>query len=443
MLLEPRIACHCTGDGGLSPQELLAPIDTVVVLCMENRSFDHYLGGSLGIVEGRADIVGLTGSESNPAPGGGSVTVFHLDDMTPEDPPHQWDAVHQQWNMGANDGFVAVHEGPNQAQVMGYYLRDQVPIHHALADAYVVCNHYHCSVLGGTWPNRFYLHAATSNGQTANLPVTGLDPIWDVLADAGVSGVNYHHGVAWANGGYFKFNGMGSIDAFKQAAASGTLPNFSIIDPQFFGGGANDDHPSNANVPLAQLLISDIYTTLAQSPQWNRCLFVVIYDEHGGFYDHVSPPTSLDDDAEFGHVGFRIPALVAGPYVRRGCAVDTGFDHVSVLSTLRTRFSLADLNQRMAGTADLSSCIDPTFVKDRAPQPPVMLPRLDVSQSALRRAFEANGRFGPPGHPQHPELVAALRQQGYGRLLRELDPERTLKRQLDDCVRKGIARLVR
>jgi hypothetical protein len=141
-------------------------------------------------------------------------------------------------------------------------------------------------------------------------------------------------------------------------------------------------------------------------------------------------------------VGIRVPALVAGPYVRRGCAVDVGFDHVSVLSTLRTRFSLPDLNQRMGGTNDLSSCIDPAFVKDRAPQAPVLLPRLDVSRSALRRAFEVMGRFGPPGDPQHPELVEALRQQGYGRLLRDLDPQRTLKRQLDDCVRKGIARLV-
>ena len=218
-----------------------------------------------------------------------------------------------------------------------------------------------CSVLAGTWPNRFYLHAATSNGVQSNAPALGLQAVWDPLKNAGATVRNYHHGVAFATGGYLKFDDLAPMSAFMADAAAGTLPNFSIIDPQFFGGGANDDHPSNANVPLAQLLISDIYSALAASPQWNRCLFIVTYDEHGGFYDHVPPPLSGDTDVDFANVGFRVPAVVVGPYVKQGCAIDTVFDHVSVLATAAAKWGIAPLTPRMATTNDLTSCIDPLW----------------------------------------------------------------------------------
>jgi phospholipase C len=425
----------CGDNTSLSPQELLAPIDTIVVLMMENRSFDHYLGGSLGLLEMRADIEGLSGIEMNPKSGGGNATVFHMMNMTPDSPPHSWDPVHAQWNMGANDGFVIEHAGASEDEVMGYYDRNQVPIHHALADAHTVCNHYYCSVLGPTWPNRFHLHGATSNGNKTNAPAFGFNPIWGPLKSAGLSVKNYHHGVAWATGGYFKLDDLASFDAFKQDAMSGNLPNFCIIDPQYLGAGANDDHPSNGDIPLAQLLISDVYSTLASSPQWSSCLLVVTYDEHGGFYDHVPPPPTTDDDAEFAQLGFRVPALVAGPYVRKGCAVNTVFDHPSVLATLTARWGIAPLNSRHAAANDLSSCIDPAYVTGADPQPPVMLPQLSMSMSALRdpKRIRAN---------QHPELIDSLRQQGiYRTIMRRHDPEAMLKRHLDDCVRRGLIRL--
>jgi phospholipase C len=427
----------CDDDGGLSAAELLAPIDTIVVLMMENRSFDHYLGGSLGIVEARPDIVGLTGSETNPAPGGGVVQVHHLTTLTPASPPHGWTAVHNQWNQGSNDGFVIEHEGDDQDQVMGYYLRGDVPVHHALADAHVICNHSYCSVLGPTWPNRFHLHGATSNGMMSNDFVGDFEPLWGPAKAAGMTVKNYHHGIPWATGGYGKLDSdLASFSSFKQAAQAGTLPNFSIIDPLYFGFTANDDHPSNGDIPLAQLLISDVYTALAESPQWNRCLLIVTYDEHGGFYDHVPPPPTTDPDyPAFAQLGFRVPTLVAGPYVRRGCAVNTVFDHCSVLATLSTRWGVTALNARHAAAADYSSAIDPNYVKARAPQPPAMMPRLTVSLSALRERRIVE--------PQHPELIESLKQQGlYRRLWREQDSERQFRRHLDDCVRKGIARVI-
>ena len=421
---------------GLSPEELLAPIDTIVVLMLENRSFDHHLGASYRLHEGRNDVVGPNGSEANPSPDGDSVQLFHMLNTSPKSPPHQWDSAHLQWSQGANDGFVVAHAGSSQHEAMGYFIREQVPVTHALADAYALCNHWYCSLLGGTWANRFHLHGATSKGQKHNLPIAGFEPIWEPAKDAGLTVKNYNHGIPWATGGYGKVDDLATFASFKQDAADGQLPNFSIIDPLFFGIGANDDHPHNYDIGLAQLLIHDVYDTLANSPQWDGCLLVVVYDEHGGFYDHVAPPTTIDlDYPEFAQLGFRVPAIVAGPYVRRGEAVDTVFDHVSVLATVARRWGLSPLNERQANTADLSSCIDPTLVEARSPQEPYQLPPIKLSMDKFRQLRSTDDN-------QHPELADALEQMGLFRsLLRKHSPDVVFKRHLDDCVRRGIARL--
>ena len=370
----------CSGDGGLSAEELLAPIETIVVLCMENRSFDHYLG-ALSLLEGKA-VDGLLGAESNPDPNGNAIGIHLLEDFTVEDPPHGWDACHEQWNGGQNDGFVIAHAGPDQEDVMGYHVRDQIKTHYGLADAYTVCDRWFASVMGPTWPNRFYLHGATSKGQKGNLPVLGFKSFFQVMSDAGLSHTNYYHDVAWASGAYFKLSGLAGIEKFFEHAASGDLPNFVVIDPQFFGNGANDDHPDH-DIQLGQALIASVYEALAQSPQWGKCLFVVTYDEHGGFFDHVPPPTTTDDHAGFEQLGFRVPAVVAGPFVRKGCVVSTTFDHVSVIRTVQRRFNLPSLNARMDATNDLSSCIDPAYLA--SPQPPAVLPPVPVSMSRVFR----------------------------------------------------------
>lgn len=380
-------ACAATSD--LTPQQLLGAIDTIVVLCMENRSFDHYLG-ALTLLEGRGDVDGLIGTESNPDEDGNPVPVYLLEDFTPDDPPHEWDEVHAQLNGGANDGFVTEHGGP---EVMGYHVRDQLPITYALADAGAVCDRFFCSVLGPTWPNRFYLHGGTSNGITGNTPVFGgFTTIQTVLEDAGLSFNNFYHDLPWRAGGYFAFAGNAGIEDFFDKAAQGTLPHVSIIDPQFFGNGANDDHPDH-HVHLGQALIASVYEALAQSPQWGRCLFILTYDEHGGFFDHVTPPAAPDEESDFQQLGFRVPTIVAGPFVRRGCAVSTVFDHTSILKTIAVRWGLPNLTERMAAANDMSSCIDPATLG--RPNPPVQLPEVPV---ILADVF---GRVVPAGRPTH------------------------------------------
>ncbi|MCE9575477.1 MAG: alkaline phosphatase family protein [Deltaproteobacteria bacterium] len=385
----------CAAVSPLDAAALLAGIDHVIVLCMENRSFDHALG-ALRLVEGRADIDGLRGTETNPDPSGAPVAVHPLDDFTPADPPHDWDPCHAQWNNGANDGFVKAHAGASQADVMGYHVRAQLPISWALADQGAVCQRWFASVMGPTWPNRFYLHGATSKGMRSNLPVVGFTSIWQRLADAGVSGVNYYHDVPWAAGGYAKLTGNAPVEQFFEDALVGRLPAFALIDPQFFGAGANDDHPDH-DVRLGQALIASVVNVLGQSPQWAKCLLIVTYDEHGGFYDHVPPPTTVDEDPEFQQLGFRVPTIAIGPGVRRGCAIDTVFEHSSIAATLTRRFGLAPLNARAEAAADLSSVLDPRRVDD--PAPPLVLPPVPLS----RRALAAR-----PEVATHGELAAAI-----------------------------------
>lgn len=375
------IMSDCEDPGSLSFDELLANVDHIVVVMMENRSFDHVFG-SLAL-EGRT-IDGLTGKESNPGAGGGdAVPVFALTDtVVAFDPDHSWNGSRQQWNDGDNDGFVQSYadEGaPDPTLVMGYYERATLPVSYALADAYSVCDRWFCSVMGPTWPNRFHLHLGTSGGMMTNDGVSEIPSIWDRLTESGITNVYYSSNVPFTLT-FGKTDGVEQISAFFEAAAADTLPQFCMIDPVFTDFATDpstgtDDHPP-ADVSMGQAFIASVYAAIANSPAWNRTLMILTYDEHGGFYDHVSPPTTVDDLPEFEQLGFRVPALVIGPHVRRGCVSSTTFDHVSVLSTVTKKWGLEPLNMRVEMTSDLSSCIDPSFVDD--PQPPAPLPMMVV-----------------------------------------------------------------
>ena len=169
------------------------------------------------------------------------------------------------------------------------------------------------------------------------------------------------------------------------------MPALSIVDPILTALDTigNDDHPP-ADVRDGQAFLASIHDALAQSPQWNRCLMVVTYDEHGGFYDHVPPPETADDLPEFRQLGFRVPSLLIGPQVKRGALIDTQFDHASVIATVSKKFDLEPLTARVAAVSDLSSGIDPRFVDN--PQPPIQLPAVELE---LQREFVHPGRnFG-------------------------------------------------
>jgi len=194
----------------LTRAKLLAGIDTIVVLCMENRSFDHYLGARL--LEEGSSVDGLTGDEANPAPDGSRVPIFQMAEFTTVDINHEWSACHAQWNQGANNGFVKAHAGANQNDPMGYHNRAQLPALYQLADAGAVCDRYFASVMGPTWPNRYHLHGASSLGVQTNDMISNFPNVFAKLEAAGVSSMNYFHDVPWAAGAYHRLHGATAIE---------------------------------------------------------------------------------------------------------------------------------------------------------------------------------------------------------------------------------------
>ncbi len=421
----------------LTPQQLLAGIDHIVVLMMENRSFDHFLGAlktDAGYAS-KAAVEGLKGTESNLAPDGTPVPVFKLDNFTPEDPPHGWGAMHAQYNGGKNDGFVTAHAGEHQAEVMGFHDRSQIPLYYWFADNFAICDQWFASVLGPTWPNRFYLHATTARGQQENRPFLfgAPDTIWDRLRDQKLSYKNYAAGVTtWYAGGFvgklLSHNPSAAIGEFFEGAKKGTLPSFSLIDPDY---QASDDHPAH-NILRGQAFVASIYKALAESPAWERTLLVITYDECGGFFDHVPPPVAVDDDPDFARQGFRVPAIVIGPTVKKGYVCKTQLEHSSVAATLRTRFGIASLSKRMDAASDISDCIDPAKVKAPA-KPPAGMPMVAMSMNTA--LYDGVGVHSSP-------LLERLVAEGTSPAVDRRPHQERIGSWLEHAVRLGAVRIL-
>jgi phospholipase C len=368
----------------------LAAIDTFVVLMLENRSFDNFLGGLRMDRDYAAasSLDGLTGNEMLRDGKGASVGLMRMVGNGGVDPKHDWVSSRTAFAGGRNDGFLLPNPGAHQNEVLSYYASGSLPFLHALAREFTVCDRWFSSVMGPTWPNRFYLHAATADGHKTNLPM-GLSPpptIWERMADRCWTGKNYYSSkLPWYSIAFpaKSFSGDDAIvpetlEHFYKDAAAGALPNIAIIDPDF---EANDGHPPH-DLALCEAFVASVYRALAASPQWSRSLLLIMFDEHGGFYDHVPPPLTDDPNPEFRQLGFRVPAIAVGPTVRRGAVVSTPFEHVSIAATLKTRFGIASLGRRMDAANDLSSVLDPAAAVRPAPALPVVA----LSQSRMLRA---------------------------------------------------------
>jgi phospholipase C len=339
------------------------PIDTVVVLMMENRSFDHYLGW-LGDDEhyleagkkryGRSFKVAARTDVAYPDHEGNPVETYRLVGAPTQtnpwrgcghpNPGHGWFAGRAE----LVNGFLAPRSG-NDVYALGYYSADDLAVHAQLARRFTVCDRYFASLLAGTFPNRQYMHSATSNGDRFDPgPLrTGIYPqatIWDKFAAAQVDAAFYYAGFP----GLMLFGErMASyvrpIDRYFEDCAAGTLPSYVFLEPSFGGGLRTDDHP-RGDVNIGQRFILECFGAFAQSRQWKRGLFVLTYDEWGGFYDHVVPPVVPDVRASpiladnYGQTGFRVPAVLASPFARRGFVDHRVYDHTSILRFLEWRF---------------------------------------------------------------------------------------------------------
>jgi phospholipase C len=374
---------------------------------MENRSYDHLFGARR--LEGKPGTA-FPASLTMPDLQGTPVAPYVPEGREAPcvlDPPHGWDASHRQFNNGAMDQFLVEHqhEHAGSLEAMQYLTREHAPVSYALADAYTSCDRWFCSVMGPTLPNRAYWHAASSFGLKVNNDVLNkfsagvpIPTIYNRLADKGVDWAYYYGNLAVVSllgqEGPYKVDlgpndGTGHIRRFGDAlvgagqffkdAAAGTLPPVVYIDPAF---GENDDHPPVHPI-LGQEFIASIYTALANSPQWNNIMLVITYDENGGFFDHVAPPTTTDEtEANFGiagfeQMGFRVPTIVAGPYAKQGHVSSVTYDHTSALKHLANAFELEPLNARMMAANDLMDCIDLERLAAGDPAPPVDIPLPD------------------------------------------------------------------
>jgi phospholipase C len=172
------------------------------------------------------------------------------------------------------------------------------------------------------------------------------------------------------------------MDDFFVQAKKGKLPPVVYIDPAF---SANDDHPPHHTM-LGQQLIASVYTALATSPQWKNILFVLTYDEHGGYFDHVSPPNAPDEQVAAGFgmpIGFRVPGLVMGPYAKQGQVISTPYDHTSVLKHLQNMFDLDPLTMRSTAANPLDDCIDQERLTKGTPNDPASIPAVEVNESDI------------------------------------------------------------
>jgi len=387
-------ACGATPTPGSGPDTRDLPallrehVDVVVIIMLENRSFDHMLGAR-SLNEGDAELDGLTAQMSNPHPDGYEVFPFESTVDCVADPPHSWTSSHNQFNNGLNDGFVAEYAGGTSSpeEAMGYHGRGMLPTLNALADNYVVCDRWFCSLMSSTWPNRFYSHSATSGGQMGNdLPSIPIPSIYTKLNEADVDWGCYYGNVPvilLVPDRAITDPQIQPIESFFDQAAAGTLPKVCVVEPLW---GYNSDHPPEH--PLAgEIFLASVYQALAQSPQWERCVLLITYDEHGGFFDHVPPPTAPDDHAAegFDQLGFRVPGLVIGPWVKPNHVSHEVYDHTSMLALQELIYNIEPLTLRDAAANPLLDCFDEAALREGVGHAPVSLPTIEATEESLWR----------------------------------------------------------
>jgi phospholipase C len=387
------------------------PFDHIVVVMMENHSFDNLLG-ALGHT--RADVDGLTfysaGKAGNTNPGSqrtpAEVKAFPLETTAQAKHISQsWKATHQQINGGAMDGFV---KSVNASEPMGYYTPEVLPFAYSFASTFTIANRWFCSLPGPTYPNRRFLLAGTAYGGT----VTGLSTLLDRPPRCGTifDQLSDHH-ISW--GSYFTdvpmtavipsiilkhLNHHHPISKFFHDCKAGSLPAVSFVDPRIgmlssigaaiaslpsivkdalrlLGADFQDPPPSETEEDPGDMYDGELWAhtmveAVLRSPAWNRTLLIYTYDEHGGYYDHVPPPAAPlpdeiapklqqgDPPGGYDVYGPRVPAVIASPYSKPAGVSNVVHDHTSVLATIEQKWNLRALTNRDANAATVMDCLD-------------------------------------------------------------------------------------
>ena len=353
--------------------DLLPPVAHIVVLMMENHSFDNYFG-----MLGRGDgfTLGPDGlpTNANPDASGQPVRAYHLP-TTSQVGNHvtqNWVSSHKQWHGGLMDGFVVTSGVPG----MGYWTGVDLPFYYALAKTFPLCDRYFGSVMAQTYPNRRFLQAASAFGLlTTTLPPLDQAPppggtIFDKLDKFGIPWLEYSAGfpsIAIYPYVYLSHTDHTvPMDQFLSDAAAGTLPAFSMITPH---PNVSEENPQD--IHQGEAFAAGVLRALMQGPAWSKTVVILTYDEHGGYYDHVPPPPAFvpdnvpPDPAKVGdfpgaydRYGFRVPTVVIAPFARADYVSHVVHDHTSILRLLETKWNLGALTWRDANASNLLDCLD-------------------------------------------------------------------------------------
>ncbi len=374
--LDLRLAPRAYAGARTLPPPSEAPFDTVVVLMMENRSFDHVLGwlpGADGRQQGLryADIHGVIHETRQLAPDWQGCTL--------SDPDHSWQGAATQYADGRCDGFLKTAPAGDHFPI-GYYGSNDLPVLHALATGYTTFDRYFSSMQGPTWENRLYQLSGTTQvdmpdgfpRSVAERPCHIETTIFDRVREAGLRAAYYHQGEPMT--GLFrtqKYDDLThSIDRFWEDARKGTLPNVVFVEPDYTdaaedNGTSNDYHPKGS-VLVAEEFVARVHDALRDSPQWNRMVFVLNFDEHGGFFDHVAPPACVDDTVQTGpgphpnlkRLGFRVPAIAMGPFAPRKIEKAGPYEHCSILKMIEWRWGLEPMRARDRQALNFAHALD-------------------------------------------------------------------------------------
>jgi phospholipase C len=337
-------------------------IEHIVLVMMENRSFDHFLGWLPG-AEGRQ--AGLTYTDATGTPHSTAPLAPNYQGCEHPDPDHSYQGGRVEYDGGACDGWLRA--GNNDAYAIGYYTKDDLAFLGQAAPVWTTCDHYFAAILAGTYPNRIYQHAAQTDRLDDSIePFSTLPTIWDRLTDHGLIGRYYFSDIPFLALWGTKYLDLAQpINSFFDDCAAGALPQVSFVEPSFLGeaeGLSNDDHP-HADIRNGEAFLNSIYEAVTQGPNWPNTVLVINFDEWGGFFDHVAPMLAPIPPADAalhsdGRRGFRVPALVISPWSPRGTVAHGLYDHTSVLRMIEWRWNLRPLTIRDATANNLAEVLD-------------------------------------------------------------------------------------
>jgi len=389
------------------------PFRHVVVLMLENRSFDHMLGALQSELPALDGIAPGKPPRTNPGPGG--AVVAQRDGAGRRIDP---DPMHEKKNVlaqlaGGNAGFVKDYaraypdaSAAQQQEVMAYHGAGALAALHPLARSFAVFDRWFCSVPGPTWPNRLFAMSGTSRGRV-EMPKGVFRPNLHRYAQPSlfrrVERARRRCGIyvgdfplALLLADRRTIRGARSFHRYSSFAEhcedEAEFPDLAWIEPSYLGDDANDDHPPH-DILRGQGLVAEVYRAIRSNDSLFRStLLVISYDEHGGFYDHVSPPVASPpdehrDEYTFDRCGVRVPALLVSPWIPPQ-VVSTEVDHTALLRSLQLRWGLGDLGRRVAGAPDLLSLLTLTS-SPRIDTPSLPAPRAKAVRAAVRRARAA------------------------------------------------------